>query len=104
MISAAPFSQTIKVGGVPLIVDIFFRSESKGISERGGNFFPKFSFQIPALAAALRMAPSVGSPMTFQAVLSFLRQALLHNTPIPRTNFNILWSISVRSTLLVVKF
>ena len=71
--------------GVSLRVDIFFRSESKGISEERGNFIEMSSFQMPVLAAALRMAPSVGSPMTFQAVLSFseMRCCKVRLVPIP---------------------
>ena len=43
---------------------IFLRSESNGISSTISYASSSSPFQMPALAAALRSAPSVGSPKT----------------------------------------
>ena len=82
MMSGAPLTKRIfpSLSGDCLTTLMRLRSESNGTSPARGYRASRASFLRPALAAATIKAPSVGSPIIFQAPSNSFSCALLHKT------------------------
>jgi len=81
MTSGAPFSNRTLASPIRCSVAMNWFSLSKGMASSRGDSWRTSEAFMPAFSAAVRSAPSVGSPVTVQRPDSACSEASLHSTP-----------------------